>query len=623
MVRAVTPDRVAAAAAASVGSRQRDSLYRVGWSQLPRGTAGMADAPPMAVVGKEIPGLTVPVFADLAALTTALDTGAVVPELVLFRCPELPGPDVPAAVRSVLDNVLTVLRSWLADERLTPSRLMLLTEGAVALDGAAAELSQAPVWGLVRSAEQENPGRFLLVDTDEGWEPARLVPVLAAMGEPELAVRGSDIRAPRLTGIPAGDADGTATWDPTGTVLVTGGTGGLGALIARHLVTVHGIRHLLLTSRRGPAAPDALRLSDELTELGAECAVVACDVADRTALADLLAGIPADRPLRGVVHTAGVMDNALIGSLSPAQLDRVLRPKVDGAWHLHELTKDLPLTAFVLFSSVSGLVMGAGQANYAAANRFEDALAGYRRAAGLPATALAFGLWTTTTGLGGASVDAGREEKRMADLGLPPMSSAEGLVLFDEAVRLDAAVLVPMRVHVAALTAANDGVPPMLRELASSATRRQVHASGRTATGGTNGAGAVSLTQRLAGLDAEAGTAVLLDLVRTHVAAVRHAEPESLDMGFTEMGLDSLAAIELRNRLQSALGIRLPATMMFDYPNPRVLAGYLRTELLPDGPAAAPPEPVTPAPERIAAVAHMTIDDLVRAALADDTETER
>jgi pimaricinolide synthase PimS1 len=240
--------------------------------------------------------------------------------------------------------------------------------------------------------------------------------------------------------------------------------------------------------------------------------------------------------------------------------------------------------------------MGAGQANYAAANRFLDALAWHRRSAGLPASALAFGLWTTPTGLGGGVIDAALEEQRLARLGMPALSSAEGLVLFDEAVRLDDPVLVPMRLDPAAMAASSGAVAAMFRGVLSRASR-PVPPRTAPAASVTPGRGSpvgpaehgtpAGLEQRLAGMPAADRDRLLLDLVRTHVAAVRHDEPDAIEIGrgFTEMGLDSLAAIELRNRLQSATGLRLPATLMFDYPNPSTLARYLLAELLPDLPA--------------------------------------
>ncbi|MFF6999937.1 SDR family NAD(P)-dependent oxidoreductase, partial [Streptomyces sp. NPDC008313] len=599
VVRAVTPDRVAAAAAASTGAEQRESLYRTGWIPLPLGTAGGTGTVDWAVVAgtPAEAGLPddAPVHSGLAALAAAVDAGTPAPELVLYPCPR-PERDTPAAVRAVLDDVLQVLRAWTSDDRFAGSRLMVVTRGAVAVGDATGtdedvDVSQAPVWGLVRSAQQENPGRILLTDLGED---SRVTPPLAALGEPEIAVRGSDVRVPRLTGIPVDDVVRTAPWDPAGTVLITGGTSGLGALIARRLVTEHGVRHLLLTSRRGADAPGARELVKELAALGADAVVAACDAADGPALADRLAGIPQDRPLRGVVHAAGVMDNALVGALTPAQMEAVLRPKVDAAWNLHELTRELDLTAFVLLSSCAGLLVGVGQGNYGAANRFVDALALHRRAAGLPATSLAFGLWTARTGLGGGVTEA--DLHRMERLGMPALSTEEGLALFDEAVALDEPVLVPIRLETGALAAAApEELSPLFRELVRTAlraadrptpTRAPQTAAPAAGTPAAQGAG--TLEERLAVLGSRERERTLLDLVRTHVAAVRHDEPQAIDVtkGFTELGLDSLAAIELRNRLQTATGLRLPATLMFDYPNPATLAEFLLTELQPGLPDA-------------------------------------
>ncbi|KQV20058.1 hypothetical protein ASC99_21935 [Kitasatospora sp. Root107] len=657
VVRAITPDRIAAGAAASTGLKQHDSLFRIGWSHLPLGAAGSATAAGRVIVGDAAGlDLDLPVFESLTALGSAAEAGTTTPELILL--PVLSGTgDVPTDARAALDGVLSTLQQWLADDRFADTRLMVLTRGAVAVEeDERINLGQAGVWGLVRAAQQENPGRILLIDLDSGNVPVQLT----ALGEPELAVRGVDVRVPRLAGVAESGIPPVSPWDPEGTVLITGGTSGLGALVARHLVAEHGVRHLLLTSRRGLASPEAAALAAELTEAGAEVTVAAADAADRAALEGLLTGIPAAHPLRGVVHAAGVMDNALVGSLTPAQLDNVLRPKLEAGWHLHELTKDLDLSAFVLFSSCAGLLVGTGQANYGAANRFVDALAVHRRELGLPGTSLAFGLWTQKTGLGGGVTEA--DLHRMNRLGMPAMTGEEGLALFDEALGLgEEAVLVPIRLDLPALAAVADEISPLFRELVRSQSRRPARTTkAKVAAVEAEPAGQLSLEQRLAGLGRTERDRFLLDLVRNHVAAVRHDDPAAIDVtrGFTELGLDSLAAIELRNRLQTATGLRLPATLMFDYPNPGALAEFLLTELLPGiddsepevqpqseldegefrralgalplaalreaglldallkltAPASGSPSPEPAAPA--ADITTMAIDDLVRAALA-------
>ncbi|WP_308293269.1 type I polyketide synthase [Streptomyces sp. YS415] len=358
--------------------------------------------------------------------------------------------------------------------------------------------------------------------------------------------------------------------DPDGTVLITGGTGTLGSLLARHLVAEYGVRNLLLTSRTGLDAPGARELVAELHELGATATVVACDAADRDQLAALLEG----RTLTGVVHAAGVLADGLVTSLTSEQLATVWRPKAQAALHLHELTQDADLAFFALYSSASGVFGGAGQANYAAANTFLDALAHHRRAQGLPATSLAWGLWEQASAMTGELDRADR--RRLSRSGLAPMSSAEGLALLDRALASPEPALVPARLDLAGLRGA-DTVPAVLRGLVRPATTR------RTAdtTAGARDAGA-ALAERLAGLGRAERERHLVELVRRNVAAVLgHTSGQSVDAerSFKEQGFDSLTAVELRNRLGTATGLRLPTAIVFDHPTPTALAAHLHEAL--------------------------------------------
>ncbi len=363
-----------------------------------------------------------------------------------------------------------------------------------------------------------------------------------------------------------------------GTVLVTGGTGGLGALVARHLVTEHGVQSILLASRRGLGAPGASELQAELADLGAQVSVQACDVSDREQLKTLLGLIPGEYPLCGVVHAAGVLDDGVIGSLTPERLDRVLASKVDAAWYLHELTRDLDLPMFVLFSSIVGVFGGPGQGNYAAANAFLDALAGYRHTRGLAASSLAWGQWAMPSGMTGQLGEADLE--RMARTGVAALSSEEGLALFDAARQQPDAVLLPVRLDTTVLRQyAKAGMTPaLLRGLIRTPARRA------STTGG-------SLARRLADTPSDQRAQVVLQVIQSEIAAVLgHTTPNTIDVQrtFKELGFDSLAAVELRNRLNTTTGLRLPATLVFDYPTPTAVAEYLAGEFAQDDKTVAP-----------------------------------
>ncbi|MBO4205827.1 type I polyketide synthase, partial [Micromonospora echinofusca] len=559
-LRPVTPEQL------HQGDSGQPDLYQVDW------TAVAADTDPGWAVGK------VPVLTGAPDLTDAVPQSGV----VLARWSYPAGTDVAEATHAAARWALDLVRAWLTGERFADAKLVVLTEGAVAATPAdqVDDLAGAAVWGLLRAAQAEHPDTFVLVDTDGSPDALRALPAAVATGEPELALRGTRVHAPRLARATAAVPDGVV-WPVDGTVLVTGGTGGLGALFARHLVTRHGVTDLLLVSRRGTDAPGAVELREELAGLGARVTVAACDVTDRSALARLIASIPDGRPLRAVVHTAGVLDDGLVESLTAPRLATVLRPKADAAWALHELTRELELTAFVLFSSVAGILDGTGQANYAAANVFLDALAAHRRANGLPGTSLAWGLWDEPGGMAGGLTDA--DLARIAATGVLPLSAAAGTAAFDTAVASDTALLVPVRLDLTAVRNRPAGVPPLLRGLVRTPVRRAASTAKATPTGG--------LEQQLADLGPAEREAAVLDLVRTQVAAVLgHSGPEAIDpaKGFGPLGFDSLAAVELRNRLTSATGQRLPATLIFDYPNAGVLAGFLAGKLAPKQAARVP-----------------------------------
>ncbi|WP_260867559.1 type I polyketide synthase [Streptomyces sp. SAJ15] len=573
-LREVSADQVRAARAA-----YHESLFRLEWVEQPAAGTGTPGA--WAVLGVDRLGLGAPAYADLAALTAAVDAGAQTPEFVLVAPAAGDPADASGAAHRATAEALALVQEWLAEERFAGSRLVLAS--------APRDLAQAAVWGLVRSAQAENPDRLVLLDIDGEDASRAVLPAALASGEEQLAIRAGVVRTPRLARVPVADEAAAADWNPDGTVLVTGAAGQLGGLVARHLATEHGVRHLLLVGRRGGAADGAAELTAELAEIGASATWAACDVADREALAAVLADVPAAHPLTAVVHTAGVLDDGTIGSLTEERLAKVARPKVDAAWNLHELTRDLDLAAFVLFSSASGVFGSPGQGNYAAANAFLDALAAHRHAAGLAASALAWGPWAGT-GMAGTLDEV--DISRMRRAGLPPLSPAEGLALLDAALTVAEPALAPMRVDTVALRAraTTDAIPALLRGLVRAPARR----AARTAAD----AGATGLAQRLAGLSESERHRVLLDLVRTQVAAVLgYAGPQAVEEGraFKELGFDSLTAVELRNLLREATGLRLSPTLVFDYPTSLALAGHLRAELVGDTAEAIVPDRVTTA----------------------------
>ncbi|CAL9640929.1 Narbonolide_10-deoxymethynolide synthase PikA1, modules 1 and 2 [Streptomyces sp. enrichment culture] len=567
-------------------------LYEVRW----RGTSGAArPVRRLALIGADTLGVAarpagaeVETHADLGALRAAVASGASpLPDAVIAAFPS--GPATPERVREHTARGLALLQDWLGrdgDPLTEWARLVVLTERAVA--AAPAEelpgLAGAGLWGLVRSAQTEHPGRFVLADTDGTNASTAALAAALGTGEDQLALREGGTRVPGLVRHEDATHPAAATTgpvlDPEGTVLVTGATGTLGALLARHLVTAHGARRLLLVSRSGRSAAGAAELERDLTERGAHVRIAACDTGDREAVRALLADVDPAHPLTAVIHAAGVLDDGPVTALDAERLSTVLRPKSDAALHLHELTAHQPLSAFVLFSGAAGLLGRPGQANYAAANTFLDALAAHRRAGGLPATALAWGLWGEASGMTGHLSDT--DLRRMRRSGIAPLTNAQGLAFFDRALAGtgDQALLVPLRLDTHALRGPGAEVPALLRGLLPPAS-----AAPRAAAPGApapRAAGAEDAARRLAGLDGTARERELLALVRAEVAAVLGLDgPDAVDPGrpFRDIGFDSLTAVELRNRLNAATGLRLAAAVVFDHPTAQAAAAHIGAEL--------------------------------------------
>nr|WP_285366889.1 type I polyketide synthase [Streptomyces sp. CWNU-1] len=497
-----------------------------------------------------------------------------------------------------------MIQAWLADERLTDSKLVMVTRRAVVVhDGTESpSLAGAAAWGLIRTAQSENPDRFTVIDMeDENLVSPQSFRAALGSGEPQVALRGGDeqpLYVPRLVReIPRDDTVASES-AVRGTVLITGGTGTLGSLFARHYAVARQARHLLLVSRRGLEAPGAPELAAELAELGVQVTIAACDTADRDALAALLAAIPDEHPLTAVVHAAGVIDDGIVTSLTAERVDSVFRPKVDAAWHLHQLTREMHLDEFVLFSSMAGVLGNAGQGNYAAANVFLDALAQHRHTEGLPATSLAWGMWSDRSGMTGHLDDA--QLTRLARLGIDSITAEEGLALFEAARVTPTACLVPAKIVPARLRSQRESgtLPTVLQGLGRVRVRKAAAATTATAS--------AALRDRLAHISSEEAEDTLTTLIRTHVAFVLgHATPDAIntDQAFRDLGLDSLTAVELRNRLNAATGLRLPATLIFDHPTPHRLAAHLLATLAPAHLAPAIVPAAVAADEPIAIVA--------------------
>nr|WP_275937251.1 type I polyketide synthase [Streptosporangium subroseum] len=570
-------------------------LYTVDWRPSPATVTG----------GKAAGWHHLPFGEPLPALPSA-------PPVVLLDA-TAPSPAGPAAVRQALVAALGTLQAWVTDPAWADSHLVVLTSGAVATSPADSVpgLVHAALWGLVRAAQTENPGRFTLIDADA--EGRTLIPGVVEAGLTQAAIRADSVLVPRLVAVPAAPTVPVsavptvpasavlasavptsavpASAVPTmpalavhasavpavpglgdGTVVLTGATGALGAALARHLVATHGVKDLLLVSRRGLDAPGAAALVGELADAGAEVRLEACDLADPAAVQRLLGPVE----VSAVLHAAGGTDDAMLTSLTPDRLASVLAVKVDASVNLRAATADRSLSAFVLFSSVAGLLGSAGQANYAAANTFLDAYAARLRAEGVPATSLAWGLWET--GLGGALTKTDRDRLRSG--GIVPLATGDALALFDAALGVDVALVAPIGLDLPALRPA--AVAGLLPELLTGLVPTPARAAARPAAAGGRDR---ALTRQLATMTDAEQTRTLLGLVRTHaVAVLGHANQAEIGdtRTFGELGFDSLTAVEFRNRLAADTGLRLAPTLIFDHPTPLALADALRGRLAPE-----------------------------------------
>ncbi|MEU4160595.1 type I polyketide synthase [Actinoplanes sp. NPDC026670] len=511
--------------------------------------------------------------------------------------------DPPARARALLERTLAHVTEWLATDR--PGRLVVVTERATGDDP---DPAAAAVWGLLGSAQAEHPGRLTVVDLCGAPASTAALHRAAALAEPRVAIRAGTIHAPRLAPVAAADTTPPAL-DPAGTVLITGGTGALGTILARHLVTDYGVRNLVLANRTG-AVPAWV------ADLDAHVTVTACDVRDRAAVAGLVGSCgPA---LTAVFHLAGVLDDGVLTAMTPARIDAVLGPKSDAAWNLHEATKHRNLAAFVLYSSASGVIGRPGQANYAAANAFIDALAAHRNAHGLAAHSLAWGLWDSDgRGMAGRP-SPGPARRALTEGGIRAITAEQGMALLDRSLRSTDSLLVPIAIDVPAT-----GAPAILTGLAPTGAPPSAGVpalTGTPASAGVPAAKPITWRETLAGLPVDERGDVLSGLIGAVVADLL-GFPDTTALGsgrhFKDVGLDSLAAIQLRDRLSNATGIRLSATIAFDHPTLAELTEHVRaamgdslTDTGSHRPAHGEPSTEQPQPatgERFTAIYHRVI----------------
>nr|WP_243769089.1 type I polyketide synthase [Streptomyces cyanogenus] len=577
-VETLTTRPVTAEQLAPADADMSNSLFEVEW--VPAEPAPPSGTPRVAILGTPLPhdpDHPIPTYANLTDLTHALtEQNHPTPDILLTTLPptDPTNPNPLPDTHHLTQHTLTLTQDFLTNPHLTHTQLTVITHHAntTTHDTHTPNLPHATTWGLLRTAQTEHPHRITLIDLDTPPHTTTLTTTLLhqlTTTHPQTTIRNNTHHTPQLTKTTTQPTTHTPL-NPNGTILITGGTGTLGRLIATHLATHHHPQHLLLTSRQGPNAPHTTELTQHLTQLGTKVTITACDVSDPQQLATLLTTIPTEHPLTTVIHTAATTHDATLTTLTPHHLTTTLKPKADAAWHLHTHTQHTPtLTHFILFSSAAGTLGNPGQANYAAANTFLDTLAHHRHTQGLPATSLAWGLWQQTSTITAQLTT--QQHQRLTQNGTTPLTTTQALHLLDTTLTTTKPTLLPMRVEPRALRARAEAgtLSPMLRSL----VRTPVRLTTETAP----------LGRRLAGLEPAEQDRLLLDLVRQQTAAVLgHTSPESVDpeRAFQELGFDSLTAVELRNQLSGATGLPLPATVVFDYPSAQALAGFLRQSLI-------------------------------------------
>lgn len=547
------------------------------------GSLGVATASSEQLVAVTVPGSLFDV--RWHALDRGSDASQAVVEVV--RIESDAAEDRLAEARRVCSAAIGHVQRWL---RTGPSEqpLFLLTRNGVAInDSDVVDPAAAAVWGFIRSVQAEHPGRLVIVDVPDSTDILDAVAGIDVATESQLAIRAGTVYVPRLASA-AVDRSGNSDrqdWS-RGTVLITGASGALGGLMARHVVSLFGARNLVLLSRRGSDAPGADALDSELRNLGAAVSRVACDVAERASVEHALATIDPEYPLCAVIHAAGVLDDGPIESMSDERIDRVFGPKVDGAWYLHELTRELPLSAFVLFSSVAGTVGAIGQANYAAANSFLDALATYRRSAGLTASSLAWGPWTVGMARELSEVDRMRWRRRQ---GMIPIEPTAGMALFDAALTVKEPVTLLTTFDRAALDAITGSV--ILRGIQTGTRAAATPDASASKTEAAHDLAVQSfsanaeLAARVASMPHEEQVRELLSLLLSISAEVLDypsSDDIDADISLREMGFDSLSWVEFRNRVKEYTGVLVPVAMILNYPTPAALAERVRDLMFPD-----------------------------------------